>query len=281
MALADTTLIHHYTEIETLALILEHRTVRFSRLDKVDDVSESKLFGQINLAQFLFVNCWTYEGRESIPQWHMYTREMRGVRISMPRRFFHYQPMILDPDLGIQTIGSALVPIESHRIFSDDYCILPPFLVRNEFFEKEVEYLDDLQSVYDGVVAISAGANDPSINISRLQDLAKYKSSDWRFQNELRYVLLAFPSLKIPPGGFNNDEWSQRFSSQVVSSLLNGRGPNMDYIDLPVDPLRLDSIIVTTGPRASHGDKLIVGALVDKYSKNGIVRSSSLEGSIR
>lgn len=32
--------IFHYTSIETLALILKNRTIRFSRLDKVDDPEE-------------------------------------------------------------------------------------------------------------------------------------------------------------------------------------------------------------------------------------------------
>ena len=35
--------IYHYTTIETLALILKNHTIRFSRLDKVDDIEESEL----------------------------------------------------------------------------------------------------------------------------------------------------------------------------------------------------------------------------------------------
>lgn len=34
--------IHHYTSLETLALILNHRTIRFNRLDKVDDMEEAE-----------------------------------------------------------------------------------------------------------------------------------------------------------------------------------------------------------------------------------------------
>ena len=30
--------IYHYTTIETLALILKHHTIRFNRLDQVDDM---------------------------------------------------------------------------------------------------------------------------------------------------------------------------------------------------------------------------------------------------
>lgn len=35
------TIIHHYTNIETLSLILKNRTLRFNRLDRVDDPEES------------------------------------------------------------------------------------------------------------------------------------------------------------------------------------------------------------------------------------------------
>jgi len=33
--------IHHYTSIETLSVILEHKTIRFNMLDQVDDREEA------------------------------------------------------------------------------------------------------------------------------------------------------------------------------------------------------------------------------------------------
>ena len=36
--------IYHYTNIETLALILKNKTIRFNRLDRVDDISEGESF---------------------------------------------------------------------------------------------------------------------------------------------------------------------------------------------------------------------------------------------
>ena len=35
--------IYHYTNIETLALILKNRTIRFNRLDHVDDLEEGRV----------------------------------------------------------------------------------------------------------------------------------------------------------------------------------------------------------------------------------------------
>lgn len=39
--------IYHYTSIETLALIIKNKTIRFNRLDFVDDCEESLKRGEI------------------------------------------------------------------------------------------------------------------------------------------------------------------------------------------------------------------------------------------
>ena len=81
----DIKTIHHYTNIETLALILSSRKLRFNRLDRVDDIREAQKHKGIDFGKYFFVSCWTYDQNESIPQWHMYTEKMSGVRISFPR----------------------------------------------------------------------------------------------------------------------------------------------------------------------------------------------------
>lgn len=44
------TIIHHYTNIEVLSLILKNRTLRFNRLDRVDDPEESNFISNgVNL----------------------------------------------------------------------------------------------------------------------------------------------------------------------------------------------------------------------------------------
>ena len=35
--------IYHYTNLESLALILKNKTIRFNRLDKVDDLEEGNV----------------------------------------------------------------------------------------------------------------------------------------------------------------------------------------------------------------------------------------------
>lgn len=50
-------MIYHYTSIENLALILNSQKIRFTRLDKVDDIEESTEYKKINVSKFLFVSC--------------------------------------------------------------------------------------------------------------------------------------------------------------------------------------------------------------------------------
>ena len=75
--------IYHYTSLETLLLILKNRTLRFTSLGIVDDMKEGVTEDYGQLGRFCYASCWTEEQIESIPQWHMYSSDMSGVRISI------------------------------------------------------------------------------------------------------------------------------------------------------------------------------------------------------
>lgn len=75
--------LYHYTSLETLALILRYRTIRFSRLDMVDDPQEQRSADSQNLGKMKLVSCWTSSDEESIPMWREYAGAECGVRIQM------------------------------------------------------------------------------------------------------------------------------------------------------------------------------------------------------
>ena len=53
-------LIHHYTNIETLALILQSKKIRLNRLDRMDDKEEAQIDAQgIPVGKYTYVSCWT------------------------------------------------------------------------------------------------------------------------------------------------------------------------------------------------------------------------------
>lgn len=49
--------LYHYTSLDTLAMILHNRTIRFSRLDKVDDPQEQRSADSQNLGKMKLVSC--------------------------------------------------------------------------------------------------------------------------------------------------------------------------------------------------------------------------------
>ena len=65
--------LYHYTNIETLALILSNHTFRFRSLDQMDDLQEKETSDLKNVGQFCFISSWTDDSTESIPMWNMYS----------------------------------------------------------------------------------------------------------------------------------------------------------------------------------------------------------------
>lgn len=274
-------LIHHYTSINTLALILKHKTIRFNRLDKVDDISEAQAYGNYDLAKYLFVTCWTDSELESIPLWHMYTNEMAGVRISLQRALFNYRPLQPNPKWRMITEGEILSPIPLERLFTNEYLILPSFLARDQF-ESKVQYVDDVQEIYRAAVDLQLLAGGRAkLKIERTKDLAVFKNKVWAFQQELRFVLLILPAIPIPEQGPADGNYTAELSNHVLNSILNGIGSNIRYFDVDIDPEVLDNMVVTLGPLCTEGDRLIVQALLEKYARSGKVISSRLAGTIR
>lgn len=71
--------IFHYTSIDSLAMILNSGNIRFSRLDRFDDLKEAQIHNGIEFGKYFFASCWTQVKEESIPQWSMYGDNMKGV----------------------------------------------------------------------------------------------------------------------------------------------------------------------------------------------------------
>ena len=70
--------IYHYTSIETLALILQNKTLRFNNAKFVDDPNEviTKDYGSVQ--DYVFISCWSNESTESIHLWKIYGNNCHG-----------------------------------------------------------------------------------------------------------------------------------------------------------------------------------------------------------
>jgi hypothetical protein len=274
-------IIHHYTSINTLARILKYQTIRFNRLDRVDDVSEAKFYGKYDLGKFLFVSCWTDSNVESIPLWHMYTDKMRGVLISLDSDWMYYRPLKPDPKYKFIQEGTLYAPVPFERFFNDNYLILPNTFERDKVLKK-VKYVDDPSIFLKDVVDLKVQPNGTAkMQLKEVNDFATYKKKIWSFQEEVRFILFILPTIPIPPDGFSNEHYLKALPSHIMNSIINGNGPDLENFDIDIDAKVLDNVIITLGPLCDEGDEIMVDSLLKKYTNNGVLRKSKLTGNIR
>ena len=136
-----TDFIFHYTSLETLALILKNKNIRFNSLKNVDDVNETEFSDDddINLSSHTLISCWTNNEEENLAFWNMYTPNMQGVRIKLPRDIFQVYNFTTENNLYVDRnsrIENSLVP--ENECFNDSYWIIP---FKDHYLE--VEYTDD------------------------------------------------------------------------------------------------------------------------------------------
>lgn len=276
-------LIYHYTSIDTLELILKNHTIRFNRLDQVPDLSESNSFTKLKLGNFFFISCWTKSLKESIPLWQMHSQAMTGVRIGFVKQLlFNYKPVKIPSKYKdeIKQTGEYMSPIPFERMCADNYFILPMF-VNRKYFEREVKYSTAYKKIKNDAIKVEIKEN--GIFKSEINDptgIAAVKSPEWEFEEEIRFVLFIMPSVSVPQTA-TFEQYVESFTKHLGYFLYNGIGPNIIHFDVNIDPMSLDNIMITTGPRCSESDFQRVEQLVKQYSSKGKVQKSKLEGTIR
>ena len=80
--------LYHYTAFETLKLILQNETIRFTRIDLLNDPEESIIpMMDKNYMKSIFISSWTDNEIDAIPMWKMYSG-FDGVRLKLPIDLF-------------------------------------------------------------------------------------------------------------------------------------------------------------------------------------------------
>ena len=257
--------LYHYTNVETLALILKNRTIRFNSLDKLDDLEEQKTADVKNLGQFYYVSCWTDDAKESIPMWNMYSGLDRGVRIGLKKTPFRRYRDTKTHDRK----GNAIFVAE---------CYLPEQLFCNyttiPFWKSEeilfpIEYTNKRTKLYPQIVS-----SDQLSTAFHL--LGKCKNEHWKFQNEWRYILRLFPKQAN-----HTLEALHEDSFNVYRRVLKGiEKQPVSYIDLSIDDDAFQTMEIMLSPQISAGNKLIAELLVQSHNPNAVLRNSDLLGVI-
>lgn len=267
--------LYHYTSIENLALILKNRTIRFNRLDRVDDIEESSVYeNNIPMGKYTFVSCWTDNEEESIPLWGLYTPKMRGVRIKMnaSNLFFKYKhsPGIYNTSFGPISLNSELesyFPFEEQ--FNNRYHIISQGKDIKDFIRK-VEYHPDYKKMSQDAIDYTITAGEPHIKVEAGK-IGMYKSERWAFQEEVRFVLTIFP-FEIDPVA------NQLKTVQLVQ--LGVEVPLLFY-DLKLESTAFSNMEITIGPNCSDSDLIIIDSLIKNLNPTATIKQSKLRGSLR
>jgi len=262
-------MIYHYTSIQSLALILENKRIRFTRIDCLDDIKEIE--GLPNSFKTLaFVSCWTEDEKENISLWSMYTK-MKGVRISLPQNMFkkHY---IKSGDYGNWGYGLDIVsPLSLEEIRTDNYLISNPFWLEDGFYKKIIysdSYIEKRKELY-------TENSNGDVFYKKKQNLFIHKDSIWEFQKESRFYLIAYP---LPPLNIFKDRETQMLN---INHFLTPKENCMTFIDVEINETTLDNVIVRLSPTSTNADKIIVESLLKRYTLKGVVEFSKPKDTIR
>ncbi|GAK37530.1 hypothetical protein [Bacteroides graminisolvens] len=268
--------IHHYTNLESLAMILKNRTIRFNRLDKVDDLEEGNAESLgVRFCKYVFVSCWTEISEESIPLWKMYGGDFGGIRISVEKEMFQ-EYFVSNLDFGgLKSQGFLITKIPPQSLTHPDFWVFPMLDYNNDLFYRHVEYVDDVfQYTKDciQITNIKDGRGDMNM---QMKPFGSYKNKRWGFQNETRFVLYVLPCNPMLEGV------NPEVSSIVMQSLLGNKSLPFTYYDMQLKDEVLEKIEITLSPSASEAEKIITQALIDKYAPKAQIKDSALGKVVR
>lgn len=267
----DQKLIYHYTTIETLALILRNHTIRFSRLDKVDDIEESEFTSgptNVKLGNYVFASCWTRCEEESIAQWKLYAG-YDGVRIALSENDV-FQTYDITPEF-LDSMQSYFKPPFS-PVGKDAIC--NPRI--NPIMCEDVVYTDDpFMLAQDAIIDTGTHTDLSSTNAG------KYKRKIWEFQKECRFKFIVYPMEAniVEYLGKTEIDLDQKFSisAQGMTNIFLNQPISQEYYDAAMSSTALDHLQVMLGPRTSVAQETIVKALLYQYAPKAILNHSVLK----
>lgn len=251
--------LYHYTNIDTLALILKYKTIRFSRLDLVDDLEEVKTADMGNAGRFCFASCWTEDDEESIPFWHMYTKDMKGVRIKLPS----------DPFVKHSVVGKYVTQSFTSN-FTYDQIFRPDGVINSAWGEllTKIIYTED-ENLIKPIISYT-DSKEYGLNFG---DIGKYKRLNWSFQKEWRYIIFISP--------LTLEEMQMNKGYLIYERFKSGYNLDIDHYLLNIDISKFEQMEITLGPNTSDGEKIIVESLVNKFNPNAKIHDSKLKNKIK
>lgn len=224
--------LYQYTSVESLEKILASRTLRFSRLDTVNDPEEATASDVPLAASSVFVSCWSGTEAEQIPMWSMYGQNFGGVRIRLPANMFagREKPRIFEK-------GGALSSVDAQWAIERKSPAMSTY-GRSMIGPNKVYYSDDPAYRNRQLVYRHAGTAH-----FYPYDLGMVKGTHWSYEQEWRFKIaaLAFEAQ------FPDDEYFNKVTLDLAAYPVEATA-----LFIPLDPAALDELEVTLGPKADE-----------------------------
>ena len=220
------TILSHYTTFEILKKILSDKVLKFNRIDKVNDGLESAQFGEDELSHLVYVSCFTYNNRESIPMWMIYGKNNQAICVTFELTTDNFAKSFIDGQGTITNPTDIDIALDTqknpHKV--NWYCHVEA---------KEVLYRFD------------AIANNP----------IRRPCEDLYCCNKEIYNLTVMGAIK-------REEWEYEKEARIVGYLMNTifdidirykhkeelEIPNIDYLLIPIKFDNLKRITITFNP---------------------------------
>lgn len=270
--------LYHYTSVDSLALILKHKTIRLNSLDKMDDLQEQMTVDKQNFGKFVFVSSWTDDKTEHIPMWRMYTPKQHGVRIKLLiSPFVEYQPTAKELSKAFNV--STTEPADKRLGFK---LVVPPSDIHNDEFTVvnfvkdsilcQIQYTNDDELLRPTVLNV----DDKKYNMD-LGKVGIYKNTYWDFQKEWRYRLMIIPiSVKKMMQDHDSEMGDFQFKTIHGQASLP-----FSYYDLHIKDECFSDMSIMLAPDISESAKTFVELLVKEYNPHCTIEESTLSNLIQ
>jgi len=224
--------LQHFTSVDALEKIVSSKTLRFARLDTVNDPEEADAADLPGAATSVFVSCWTDAERDALPMWSMYGGDFSGVRISLPSNMFagRNKPGVFEDGGALVTFdGSVEIQRDLPAMGGKGCAIIGP---------NKVYYSDD--ALYRRPQMIHRRRGRARVVPF---DLGMVKGLDWSFEEEWRF--------KISLLAFSGDYPDDAYFNEVTLDLAT-HPVTTDHLLVPLDPSALDEMQIMLGPKAGQ-----------------------------
>lgn len=243
--------LYHYTSINNLALILKSKSIRFGRLDNVNDPTEGISNDFHSLSQYIFISCWTENEEENLALWNMYTPNMVGVRIELETSIFE--------SYNIRNSENLLFSESEYVNESIGY-----FIVGGRSEPYKIKYTEDTNLLQPSIL------NETGLH---LDSLAKCKRKIWQIEQECRYRLDILPIDKTIKSNYFHERYQHLIDKQTP--------PPIEGYLVKIKSDSFNKMKIRCSPKLRNGDKEIIEALVKTFNKKAEIQESNLKGLVK